>query len=143
MGCGVKMWKLGATLSAMTCCIALIAQAVLPSESPNRAREDSSVWSFDYFDAWWQVPSPDCELSNTCVFIVIKETRKCSKDILIDFTVTDSNDLFLSSQTKVIEHRHFKSGSIYEIGTDTPKVGYFAIDGISCSAGWDTTVHEI
>ena len=134
---------MGATLSAMTCCIASIAQAVLPSESLNREREYSTVWSFDYFDAWWYEPSPDCSIYESCVFLVIEERVECSADVLVSFTVSDDKDLFLGSQTHVITASRFKSGEVVEVGTDSANVTYFAIDEIACSTGWDTTERSV
>lgn len=138
----MMFWKIGASLSALTSCIALIVQAQLGSTSELLPFETEEVWSYEYFDAWWFEPSPDCNIYNSCVFLVIRETAHCSSDVLISFTVSDEKDLYLGSQTHVISAPKFRSGEAVEIGTDSEGVYYFAIDDILCSNGWDTTVRS-
>lgn len=139
----MQIWKIGAALSAMTCSIALIAQALLPSDANDGLARGSEYWTYGDYGASWQDPSPECELSSSCVYLVIDESKSCSADVVVDFTITDEEDKFLASQTMIILRGEFESGKAYEIGTDTPDVGYFEIDEIRCSIGTDTTEHEI
>lgn len=139
----MQIWKIGAALSAMTCSIALIAQALLPSEANGGSVSEAEHWTYGDYRASWQDPSPECELSSSCVYLVIDESKSCSADVVVDFTITDEEDKFLSSQTMIILRGDFESGKAYEIGTDTPDVGYFEIDEIRCSIAMDTTEHEI
>lgn len=139
----MQIWKIGAALSAMTCSVALIAQALLPSEATPLVGNKADHWIYGDYGASWQEPSPECELTSSCVYLVIEESKSCSADVVVDFTITDEEDGYLASQTMVILRREFESGQAYEIGTDTPDVGYFEIDEIRCSIGTDTTEHEI
>jgi hypothetical protein len=139
----VDVWKIGASLSALTSCIALIAQAQLNSANQVAPPFAHDKWSYEYFDAWWYEPSPDCSIYDSCVFLVIEERVECSADVLVSFTVSDDKDLFLGSQTHVITASTFKSGEVVEVGTDSANVAYFAIDEITCSTGWDTTERSV
>ncbi len=139
----MKVWKVGATLSALTSCIALITQAELTSASAHSEANSSDIWSFESFELSWLEPYPDCATHNSCVFVVITETARCFKDVVVKFTISDEDDLFLGTQTQVINSRDFFSGQSYEIGTDSENVSYFAIDDVACGAGQDSTEHYI
>lgn len=139
----MKFWKIGASLSAMTSCIALIVQAQLGSTDQSITNQGVDIWSYEYFDSWWFEPSPDCTIYNSCVFLVIREVEPCDSDVVVAFTVSDEKDLFLGSQTHVISASQFRSGEAVEVGTDSADVSYFAIDDIRCSTGWDTTERNI
>ncbi len=139
----MDVWKIGASLCALTSCIALIAQAQLNSANPVASPWEHDKWSYEYFNAWWYEPSPDCSIYESCVFLVIEERVACSADVLVSFTVSDDKDLFLDSQTHVITASTFRSGEVVEVGTDSADVAYFAIDDIACSTGGDTTERSV
>lgn len=142
----MKIWKLGASVSAVTSLVALVVHlqfSSAQSQTIQHETQKNDVWHFQHFDAWWPEVSEDCLGSASCVYLVIKETLTCEQDVLVEFTVTDDKDLFIDSQTKVIKATSFKSGQSFEIGTDTDGVYYFAIDQVTCGTGWDTTQHLI
>jgi hypothetical protein len=142
----VSLWKLGACISALTTLVALVVHLQFSSQQiPTQITEQSpsEIWHFESFDAWWLEESQECVVSNSCVYVVILETHQCDQDVIVDFTITDSKDLFIDSQTQIIPASRFKSGQAFEIGTDTNEVEYFAIEQVSCGLGWDTTQHEI
>lgn len=142
----MKFWKVGATLSALTSLAALTVhlQYSFQQTKPQSLEvQVADVWHFKGFDAWWDYSSASCERSESCVFVVIEETQNCSKDVLVQFTVTDKKDLFIDSQTKVISASEFRSGESFEIGTDTLRVEFFSVDSVTCGNGVDTTQHNL
>lgn len=142
----MKFWKAGASLSALTSLAALtvhLQYSFHQTSSQSLEVPVADVWHFKGFDAWWDDSSASCERSESCVFVVIEETQACSKDVLVQFTVTDKKDLFIDSQTKVIPASEFWSGESFEIGTDTLRVEYFSVDSVTCGIGWDTTQHNL
>jgi hypothetical protein len=142
----VKVWKVGATISALVSFAALIVHLQYSSQ-PTRSKSlevpATEVWHFGGFDAWWADSSGYCERSESCVYVVIEETQTCRQDVLVKFTVTDKKDLFIDSQTKVISASEFRSGDSFEIGTDTLRVEYFSVDSVTCGNGLDTTQHNL
>lgn len=139
----MKIWKVGATLSALTCCLGLIAQAQFTPVNAQSEPAISESWTFKGFQLEWLEPSPDCKISSSCVFVVITETSTCSQGVIVNFTISDEEDIYIANQTQIIPLKNFDSGKAYEIGTDSENVAYFAIDDVTCGVGWDTTERYI
>jgi hypothetical protein len=139
----MRVWKIGATLSALTSCSALIVQALFSSPVTSSLDVPKDTWSFEYFDARWLEPSPDCAINDSCVFVVITGTRSCPYGVVVHFTITDEKDQYIASQVQFIGSEHFVSGTAYEIGTDSENVAYFSIDDVTCGTQQDTTEHFV
>jgi len=142
----LAIWRIGASVSALISLGALATMVLMGGPTTTgKAMELSSIEIYDFgaFEAWFPVESPECSEFDSCVFLGIRNLKPCSLHILVEFTVTDEKDNYLSTQSLVIQQSDFTASSPLEIGTDIQSVGYFTIDQILCSNSPETVIRRV
>ena len=137
-------WWVGFSLSALTTVSAALVGLTLKDQVAPLSMSASDKYLFDNYEAWWPDEefdqSHDCISYTSCVFLIVNEIKSCNQDILVAFTVTDEQDIYVGEYLRVLDRKDFKSFLPVEIGSDNPEVFYFAIDNITCGNGVETAL---
>lgn len=139
-------WWVGFNLCAFTTIAAAVVGLTFKDQPPYQSTTTSEKYIFDNYEAWWPDEefdqSHDCLSYASCVYIVVSEIASCNQDVLVAFTVTDEQDIYLGEFVRVLERKDFKSSQPFEVGSDSPEVFYFAIDNITCGSGVETALRS-
>lgn len=139
----MHFWRIGAAFGAIASLAGLAAMTVLKEPQSFLVDEFGEVFEFEGYKAKWGSDDLECEEFDFCVHLVITKTLACPASTIVEFTVTDQEDSFLSTQRLEVADLDLELRTPVEIGTESDGAGYFLIESISCSSLIGTEKREV